>query len=157
MRTHLLAVGLFALVGLACSSTSSGSGGGSGLVTIDTASVCGRLINECHQTISQAQCEQTFGIVRVSQACVDKFNSATCEEIGQTGSDFDETCFPNCDAKGTQTCNGDGTVTICSDEGRTLIGDCAATCQKILNKSYSGTCGKSFGGQTSDKDKCWCQ
>lgn len=148
----------FASVLFACSSSSTGSGAGGGAHgnPVDAPSVCNRLVGECKQPITQAQCEQTFGVLLVSADCQAKFNSATCEEINQSGSGFDETCFPDCTAPSTQTCNGDGTITICSDEKRTLVADCAATC-KSVSKTYSGTCGKSFGAQTATSDKCWCQ
>lgn len=159
MRARFASLALTAVL-FACSSSTSGSGGGgSNAVAIDTAKVCDKLLNECKQSLTQAQCEQTFGILRVSADCAAKFDSATCAEISQSGSDFDEACFPNCTAPGTQTCNGDGTITICSDESRTLVADCAATCQKATNPptTFSGTCGKTFGAQSADRDKCWCQ
>jgi len=154
MRHPFFAIA-FTSLAIACSSTSSG-GSGSGLQSVDATSTCNRLINECKQAIPQDQCQTTFSVIRVSQACVDKFNSATCDELAQAASGTEDTCFPPCTAKSTQHCVGDGTINICSNEGRTLVADCAETC-KTAGKTYTGTCGLSFGAQTADKDKCWCQ
>jgi hypothetical protein len=156
MRFLAVTSALASLV-VACSSSSTPTGSSSDRVAIDTTSACNKMINECKQAITQADCELSFEFLRVTPECANLFNTASCQDLTANGSSFEDTCFPKCTTPGSQTCNGDGTITICSDQSRTLIGDCAATCQKVLNKSYSGTCGTSYAGQTSDKDKCWCQ
>jgi hypothetical protein len=157
----ITASSFFAFFLLACSSTSTGSGGGGAHGSpLDVGTACNKFVNECKQPITQAQCEATFGVLLVSADCANKVNTATCQEITQSGSSFDETCFPNCTSPDTQTCNGDGTITICSKDSRTLVADCAATCEKAVSPpaKWTGTCGKQFGTQPpSDKDKCWCQ
>ena len=145
----------------ACSSTSSGTGGaGSNRVALDATTLCNKLIDECKQTITQETCDRAFAVMRVTPECSTKLSASTCDELKTTFDGTDETCFPACTAPDTQSCNGDGTITSCSDAGRTLVLDCQATCEKASNppKSFTGTCGLSHNGQQSSdgKEKCWC-
>lgn len=146
---------------LACSSSTSGSGGGSNRVGVDSASLCDKLINECKQSITPASCDVVLSVVRVTPECATKLGSAACDVLNASFAGNDDECFPSCTNPGGQTCNGDGTITTCSTSSRSFVLDCEATCQKVSNppKTFSGTCGTSFGAQQSEdgKEKCWCQ
>jgi hypothetical protein len=157
----------FALALASCSSSATGGssggggGGGGGGTAIDSASVCDRLVNECKDTSTPSvdDCKKQYAVFRVSQACKDGLASATCEDLKSPTSPLSKTCFPACDSAGAQTCNGDGTITVCgavNGGNATIVVDCAALCT-ANSATFSGTCGKSAGGQTSDKDKCWCK
>ena len=144
---------------IACSSSTSGSG--SDRASLDANALCDKLINECKQTITPASCDLVLSVMRVTPECATKINAASCDVLAVSFNGNDDECFPPCTTPGTQSCNGDGTLTTCSNSSRTLVLDCAATCQKATNppKTFSGTCGTSFGAQQSDdgKEKCWCQ
>lgn len=146
---------------LACSSSTSGSGGASNRTALNAGALCDKLINECKQSITPASCDLVLSVVRVTPECATKINSASCEVLNTSFNGQDDECFPACTNPGGQTCNGDGTITTCSSSSRTLILDCAATCQKATTppKTFSGTCGTSFGNQHSQdgEEKCWCQ
>ena len=146
---------------IACSSSTSGSGGGGNRASLDAGALCDKLINECKQAITPAQCDLVLSVVRVTPECATKINASSCEALNASLNGQDDECFPACTTPGGQTCNGDGTITTCSSSSRTLILDCAATCQKATNppKTFSGTCGTSFNGQQSGdgEEKCWCQ
>ncbi|MBN9161784.1 MAG: hypothetical protein J0I07_12530, partial [Myxococcales bacterium] len=66
-----------------------------------------------------------------------------------------DTCFPPC--SGTlATCNGDGSLTVCTTAGTTNVLDCEQACKADRGRAYSGTCGLSYGVQVSDRPQCWC-
>lgn len=150
-----------------CSSTTTGTGGGSdgssggsgtGRVSLDAAAMCERYLDECKQTsLDRVTCVKSFSILRVTPECASMLDAATCEELEADGSTVDKACFPSCSTPGQARCNGDDTITICSDAGRSLVSDCTATCRVALSKSYTGVCGKSYGGETATTDKCWCE
>ena len=171
MRLPLGSFAAVAIALVACSSTTtgtggggtgSGSGGGGGggggrRVAVDAVAFCERYSGECGQTeLTRAECEQNFGLLRVTLECSQLLQVASCEELAEDGGAVDATCFPACTAPGAQTCNGDGTLTLCSDQARTLVVDCDATCANVAASTYTGTCGTSYAGETSEQDKCWC-
>jgi hypothetical protein len=155
--------GLSALA-LACSSSSKTTS----YVSIDAQAFCTKDITTCGDTTSGTidQCVANVSLVRVSTTCASLIDNATCDDLLTETSTFEMTCFPQCAALG-DTCNVDGkTITVCEAEtpdggvgesgSRSLVLDCAAACTQ-QNLTYSGTCGTSFDGQTSDNPQCWCQ
>ena len=95
----------------ACSSTSTGTGAASNRVALDVATLCSKLIDECQQTITQETCDRAFSVMRVTPECSSKLGASTCDELRTSFDGTDETCFPSCPTAGSQSCNGDGTIT----------------------------------------------
>ncbi|MGH7280866.1 MAG: hypothetical protein ACRELY_05030 [Polyangiaceae bacterium] len=154
-----------AALAFACSSSSS-----TPLVAIDTATLCDKLVNQCNDTKlgSTDQCTTTFNVFRVSSQCAADLKTASCDDLESSTSKVQSECFPSCSAPHTYTCNlGSGTVTECDPdpnatgvdggEGPAIQAtlDCASVCETESAK-YSGTCGTSYQGQTSDHAVCWC-
>jgi hypothetical protein len=170
MRLTLLS--FLASLLFACSSSATGNntgssgtngGGGGGGTALDANSFCDKDVTQCKDTsVTLDQCKKTFAAFRVSQACLDALPNADCNQFTGTDRTLFNTCFPSCDTAGT-SCNGDGTATVCAPltsgggNARVVV-DCAGLCQ-ANNRTYTGTCGKTFGSQTSTtgKDQCWCQ
>jgi len=148
-----------ALLIAACGGSTAGTGGGgSSGVAVDADALCNKYVTDCHQaTITLDDCKKTYVAVRVSQSCADAIKNATCTDLTSATSSTLDTCFPTCTTSGSQTCNGDGTVTTCSSSTHTYVFDCASLCSSVLNGTYTGTCGTTFEGQTSEKPKCWCK
>lgn len=142
--------------GSGTSSSSSSSGGTPGRRPINSEKLCTRLIDECKQVVTMADCQLQFTALLVSGACADALSSASCAELTSSTSSVLETCFPRC--SGTlASCNGDGSITICTSAGTTNVLDCEAACKADGNRAYSGTCGLSYGAQVSDRPQCWCK
>lgn len=151
------------VVASACTDTIDGTGengdedtggGGGGRVSIASPTrLCQLLVEECQVlTSSVAQCASTYGALRVSQACADSIEGATCDDIET----IQATCLPPC-ATSKGSCNDDGTLTACV-EGVTYTFDCKALC-RVNGTTYSGVCGMENPGtgEASTINDCWCQ
>lgn len=151
---------------LACSSTTTVTGT-TGRVALDGDILCTRA-KACGDAgvsaSSTDNCIKAFKLLRVTPACADALNAATCEELQADHPAFEPTCFPSCSEKNT-TCNGDSTITSCSASEsnptvfKLYVFDCNETCTSVLGgaSTWSGTCGKTYSGQTGASDKCWCK
>jgi len=138
------------------SSSSSSSGGTSTRRPINSEKLCTRLIEECGQVVTMEDCKRQFVAILVTGACADALATGSCADLTSSTSPIISTCFPPC--SGTlSTCNGDGSVTICTTSGTTNVLDCEEACKADGARAYSGTCGLSFGAQVSDRPQCWCQ
>ncbi len=101
-------------------------------------------------------CQRQFTAVLVSGTCADALSSASCADLTSSTSPVVDTCFPPC--SGTlASCNGDGSITICTSAGTTNVLDCEEACKADGGRAYSGTCGTSYGAQVSEQPQCWCQ
>jgi hypothetical protein len=141
------------------SSSSSGasesSGGASGRRPINAEKLCSRLVSECKQAVTTEDCRRQFIAILVTGTCADALSTASCADLTSSTSQAIQTCFPPC--SGTlASCNGDGSITICTTAGTTNVLDCEDAC-KADGRAYSGTCGTSYGAQVSDRAQCWCQ
>lgn len=136
----------------------SGEGGGSGSSRrpINAEKLCSRLVNECKQATTEDACRRQFVAVLVTGTCADALSAATCAELLAPRSIVLDTCFPPCGGT-LASCNGDGSITICTSAGTTNVLDCEDACRADGNRAYSGTCGLSFGAQVSNAPQCWCQ
>lgn len=102
------------------------------------------------------QCVKSFGILRVTPACIDGINRASCAELGAAQSTVLSTCFPPC--TGTlATCNTDGTLTFCSLAGTTQVADCQASCIADGFSVWTGVCGTTYQGEVAERAQCWCK
>ncbi len=138
------------------SSSSSSSGGTSGRRPINSEKLCTRLIGECKQSVTMEACKSQFTAVLVTGACADALATGSCADLTSSTSPLLETCFPPC--SGTlASCNGDGSITICTTAGTTNVLDCEEACKADGARAYSGTCGTSYGAQVSERPQCWCQ
>lgn len=148
--------------GSSSSSSSSSSGAtlppGSGTSSrrpINAEKLCSRLVTECGQPVTMEDCERQFTAILVTGTCADALSSASCAELTSSTSYVQDACFPPC--TGTlATCNGDGSITICTTAGTTNVLDCEDACKADGARAYSGTCGLSYGAQVSDRPQCWC-
>jgi hypothetical protein len=151
----------FSVATVACSSSSKSTP----LVALDAQAFCNKDVTTCGDTSTGTvdECQANAALLRVTQSCAALINGATCDDLLNPTSSFANTCFPPCKTPGN-TCDVDGkTITDCegdsSDGGtstsRSIIIDCAAGCQS-QSLTYTGTCGTSFDGQTSDTPQCWC-
>jgi hypothetical protein len=132
--------------------------GPSGRVAFDGNQFCSRLVTECQDTsVTVADCQTVFQALLVTQACASGLPNASCADLENDQSAITLECFPKCSTPGVITCNGDGTVTKCTDQGAKSVVDCARLCQAVAKAQWSGVCGKTYQTQTSDNDKCWCE
>ncbi len=148
--TFRLASLLFAALGVAACSSSSNH---ASLTRVDAKSLCD-LVTQCGASTSLDDCEASIGALLVSDSCQSGLDKATCSDLDDNAA-LEETCFPKCTSPGTTHCNG-SYATQCNDSGRTYNVDCAAACT-ASSMTYTGTCGSSYQGLTSDKDQCWCK
>jgi hypothetical protein len=124
---------------------------------LDGTAVCNQLVVQCGETgLTLTDCEASFVAVLVSQPCLDGLKTASCTDLTNGASPIEQTCFPSCDAPGTNQCNTNDTVTECSSAGVTRVLDCKSLCTSRM-KSYTGTCATSFQGQTAALPQCWCE
>lgn len=136
--------------------SSSGTSSSSGRSPIDSAKLCNRLVNECGQQTTIAECQRQFAAILVTPACATGLTVASCRDLTLTTSSVATACFPPC--SGTiSSCNGDGTITTCTTNGTTEVLDCAAACQADGDRAYSGTCGTTYGQEVADTPQCWCK
>lgn len=135
---------------------SSSSGSTPGRRPINSEKLCTRLIEECGQVVTMEECKRQFVAVLVTGACADALATGSCADLTSPTSPILSTCFPPCDGT-LATCNGDGSITICTAAGTTNVLDCEEACKADGARAYSGTCGLSFGAQVSDRPQCWCQ
>jgi hypothetical protein len=143
---------------LACSSTTTGGDDGSkSRIALDADSFCDQLIacSATEQTFEQ--CTQTYEALRASPACAEAVKVATCEDLQSSTSETINLCFPQCGSPGSAVCNGDGTITQCGSGGRSVTVDCASGCTAGGFARWTGECGTTYRGQTSDSAKCWCE
>ena len=146
--------------GTSSSSSSSSSSSGAttgGLVRLDADALCNRLITECGQPFLQQDCIATFFPLRVTPACVSAIPTAPCADLKSTTSAISSLCFPACSKGTAPVCNGDGTITICNDSGSTQRKDCTDTCTSAGYTAWTGSCGKSYAGETAVQPQCWCR
>jgi len=142
---------LFAASALACSSGSSGGGGATSAAA--AASQFCATATSCGQTVSM--CQGLFSALLLSESCQQDLENVTCAQLAAPSPPaWWSSCFPPCTGSGS-TCNGDSTITICSDDA-TLLVDCSGVCA-AESLTYTGTCATSYGSQTSTTPKCWCQ
>jgi hypothetical protein len=140
--------------GVAEGSTSASS---SGLQPIDGQKLCGRLVSECGQPTTVTECTASYAGVRVTPTCIAQINGATCADLTAPSSNVLSLCFPSCSAAAIPTCNADGTLSVCSAVSRVRVTDCQASCVADGYSGWTGTCGTSYNGQTSEQPKCWCK
>lgn len=126
------------------------------LVTYDTNKLCNFDVTTCGDSISLNKCNRIYGIQLFTRDCVTKLDAAIaagdCSEF-KTGTTH-TVCMPDCN-DGVDTCNGDGTMNACNDQGLFAVQDCNASCQQA-GATYSGVCGKTFQGRSQTEDVCWC-
>lgn len=134
---------------------SSGSSVASGRQPVAAGPLCNRLVNECKQSTTTEACVRSFAAVLITPACADGLARAGCAELTASSSSLLQTCFPRCNGT-LASCNGDGTITICTTAGTTNVLDCAAACQADGNRTFTGTCGTASGADRSAAPQCWC-
>ena len=156
-------------LGQGTSGSSSSSSGGtttlpdggtttaSTLRALDVIGFCARLTNECGSGIDQATCVRTYTPVRVTTGCATAVTTATCADLLSVSSTVSQTCFPTCTSSTLATCNGNGTITVCTEIGVQNVDDCSATCTAQGYSAWTGICASTYNGQVSDRDQCWCQ
>jgi hypothetical protein len=106
---------------------------------IDADKLCDLLMQCTAGTeLTLEECRRNFKVARFTAACADAVADVTSCSGGAT------------------TCNSDGTVTGCTANGRAVTADCAAGCASE-NMTWTGACGTSFGGETAESVKCWCE
>ncbi len=140
--------GFFLSLSAAVAACSSSSGGGSWASQFCAkASACGGSI---------AMCQAVFDAIVVSSSCQQMLADISCADLAaSTPPAWFTACFPTCAASSPPACTGNTTLTEC-EQGMTLVLDCSEVCTAEA-LSYSGTCGTSFGSQTSATVKCWCR
>jgi hypothetical protein len=162
------------LIGLACilfggcepfpgTTNSTGTSGGgtsdAGSVKrqpINAEKICTRLVDECGQSGPKSDCESELLAVLVTAACETALEAASCADLASSSSATTESCFPPC--SGTlSSCNGDGTITVCTAAGTTNVLDCEESCRANGNLAFAGTCGTSYDGQVVDSPQCFCK
>ena len=153
-----LAVAALTALLAACSSSSSSS---PSYTYLDAQSFCSKYVNTCMGGGTVDTCLQTASALRVTQGCADAMKSASCNDLKSTTAPVNDTCFPKCDKPNTATCESDNqALDSCDSDGRTQVFDCKKSCSATSSTSgapfYSGTCGTSYQGQTSQQPKCWC-
>jgi hypothetical protein len=97
-----------------------------------------------------------------SEACLAALDELTCDELAAAEPPLavQAVCLPPCDPGAfDRWCGLDGeheTLTLCSEEGETLVMRCEWYCEQY-EAPYIG-CGVSFGAATSEDgdDLCWC-
>jgi hypothetical protein len=160
---RLLAVATCLLVA-ACSS-SSGGGGGAGSGNDFASQICAKL-SSCSFPVSN--CQAAFAAVVLSSSCQSTLLNASCSDLGASPPPASLlACIPNCTGTMTctgssasvtnSTCNGDGTVTECTN-GSQFTYSCDGVCA-AEGKTYVGTCALTYNGQSSPSGcpSCWCQ
>ncbi len=136
--------------------TTSGGTTTSGRQLVDAEALCTRLVDQCGQPTTKADCVRQFTGVLVTSTCASAIASASCAQLTAARSMVLETCFPACNGT-VASCNGDGTITVCTSAGTTNVRDCDVSCRVDGFRRYSGTCGLSYQGQVSDRAQCWCE
>ena len=126
------------------------------LRALDVQGFCARLANECGAGIDQATCVRTYLPVRVTNDCATLVTTATCADLLSSASTVSQTCFPTCTSSVLATCNGNGTITVCTENGVQNVDDCQATCT-AQGSTWTGICASTYNGQAADRDQCWCQ
>ncbi len=146
------------VAGTADGGTSEGGSTASALRSLDVAKLCARLVGECGQGgqgVTVGACTKHYTPLRVTPACAEGVTTVSCGELTSATSSISLTCFPRCTGA-PPACFDDGTLLYCTDTGGTERGDCASACG-VEGTTWSGTCGKSFGGRISASEQCWCQ
>ncbi len=120
---------------------------------VDAVAFCELFVNTCKSPdVGVDTCVSTYRAARVTRACAERFPTLTCEALT---AEFSDLCYPPCE-RVAPVCNESGSITVCGETGRFYTFDCAATCAS-RGKTWSGTCGTTFGAQTEADAKCWCQ
>ena len=145
--TALLAT--FATIAVASASgCSSSSGGGGGFAS----QFCSK-VSSCGQTVPL--CQGAFNALVLSTSCQNMLDALTCADLSAPSPPaWFQSCFPSCSTT-SATCNGDGTITECNGSTQ-YVYECTGVCT-TLSLTYTGSCGMSYGGNTSTTDKCWCK
>lgn len=138
MLCYVPAIMLFVLAGC-------GSGGDNGQVACEILVGCG--------DTTQAQCDQEWGVLELTNDCVSAMGAVDCKEHSSASPSYIRTCFPACSGTSYE-CRG-GNVMICA-AGMMMIARCVAVCQ-TKGGTYTGTCGVSYQGQTMPHAVCWCE
>lgn len=142
------------------SSSSSSSGVAAtpnALRSIDYRTLCNRLINECAQPTTSAECNKAYQHLLVTGACNTQISTASCVDLTTPGSTALNVCFPRCTSSTLSKCNGDGTLTQCTAAGTQVVADCTLSCLSDGYSSFTGTCGSTYKGEVAQQDQCWCQ
>lgn len=159
-----LSMALFAtFVGGCSSSSASGTTSAPAYSAADLTAVCTRWVGcNAFESGGESYCELKFRGWIVPAGCVSATQAASCDELvasfkanGSLWPTTPSICFPPCTDKLTATCANDES-TYCDSNGVSTTDDCAAECAGD-QMTYTGTCGTSYGGQTSSFAKCWCK
>lgn len=119
-------------------------------------------VGACEGEEGRQECEALFELIVPSEACLAAMETASCEDHAVEPPPYEDVCLPPCDGTESPRCNGDGTLTRCSElsEGGMAMTTirCAAACEDS-GLSFTGTCGTQHEGQTSEsgEDRCWCE
>jgi hypothetical protein len=142
-----MACAAMACATLACSSSSGGGGS-------FAQQFCSKL-SSCN--VSVMNCEASASAIVLSSSCQSTVLSASCTDLTTSPVPASlASCFPPCTNTGAQTCNGDGTITVCNS-GNAYKYECTGVCS-TESKSYTGTCSATYMGQTAPNGQtCWCQ
>ena len=160
-RKLAIVIGIMGAAG--CSS--SGSAGNITGAGDDLASFCQKTA-QCGtkdiagESFTQDECEVILAGWIPPPGCASAVQQAACSDFNQYWPNLSASikgiCAPSCLTEKPAVCNTDQTqITKCDPSDGLRTFDCASYCSAI-KKSYSGTCGTSYGGQTSTVDKCWC-
>jgi hypothetical protein len=156
MRVHVALV--FGLL-IACSSDKSeekGKSASTRRVALDARSFCNKVVNSCgNSSLTLDGCQKAFAAVRVTPDCADALEGASCSDFSPD-SNVQTSCFPGCSTPGADSCNDDGTLSTCGESSALVVLDCETSCS-LSGKKWTGECGTSGNGQTSNKDQCWCK
>lgn len=116
-------------------------------------------IEACQGAGGRMECEMVFGIAEVSDSCLAAVEAAPCEEHAKPEPNYVDECFPPCDLASV-TCDDDGKVTKCEEFGggerRQISLRCSDVCE-TEHLMFTGVCGKTHDGRTSEEDVCWCE
>jgi len=124
-----------------------GCGGGA-----DNGQRACQILVDCND-MTQATCDQSWGILELSSECVEAMGAVDCQEHASAAPSYLDTCFPPCSGVKYE-CRG-GSMLIC-EMGRRMVARCAAVCL-AKGGSYTGTCGLSYQNQVATHPVCWCE
>lgn len=118
----------------------------------DRGAVCDKMVS-CGQFSTVDECELALGTMQLSSPCLKAMNSASCADHALAEPSYWAVCWDQCSVE-AQHCSGD-TMQYC-DGTWELIFRCEGVCA-TGDGTYSGVCGTSYNGQTSETDVCWCE
>jgi hypothetical protein len=157
MRLRQFASAIVLLGGgvLACSSGDRGAD----TPASDVSAICEHFVScgvpdSLGAPLTQAKCEADNAGWIPGAGCVLAYEKAACADLyGEPPAPVIAACYPKCT---TTTCSPDQKmITSCGNIGAATY-DCKTSCERN-GKTYSGTCGTTYGGQTSaGGPMCWC-